>query len=569
MVGLTSTSDGKGYWLAGADGGVFSYGEARFFGSLGGHRLSAPVVAMAATPDGRGYWLAGADGGVFTYGNAGYFGSLGSQCLAAPIVGMAPTPDGRGYWLVAGDGGVFTYGDAPYLGSLGGRGLSGPIVAMAPTPDGRGYWLVGADGGVFTYGDARYLGSEAGDGLSAPVTGVAATPDGKGYWLVAGDGGVFTFGDARFGGGLGGTQVDSPVAAMAVSPTGAGYWLPLADGGLYSYGDARFLGSPEATRVAAQDAHLGHPHPPVAIFYYPWYANPRMNGVYRHWDEGDHRPPSDIGSDYYPARGTYSSSASRVVEAQMADIASAGIGEVISSWWGPGSFEDHRLPLVARAARAHGLRLAVHIEPYVGRTPTTVAAEIARLRRTYGVTDFYVYRADEFTADEWAGSLRGITGVRIFATGDPDALRSGALEDMARDGAFQGVYTYDPYSFSGTQLPGVCALARSRGLACAPSVAPGFDAVRATDNPRIRSRRDGTTYDTMWEGAIDATPDVVTITSYNEWHEGSQLEADTSRCLPSHYCYQSYAGAWGSTGASSAGAYLARTRYWTSRLHTG
>jgi len=30
---------------------------------------------MAATPDGMGYWLAAADGGVFSYGDAAFFGS--------------------------------------------------------------------------------------------------------------------------------------------------------------------------------------------------------------------------------------------------------------------------------------------------------------------------------------------------------------------------------------------------------------------------------------------------------------------------------------------------------------
>ena len=32
---------------------------------------------MAATPDGGGYWLVAADGGIFTYGDAGFYGSTG------------------------------------------------------------------------------------------------------------------------------------------------------------------------------------------------------------------------------------------------------------------------------------------------------------------------------------------------------------------------------------------------------------------------------------------------------------------------------------------------------------
>ena len=74
---------------------------------------------MAAGPGGGGYWLVAADGGIFAYGTAQFYGSAGSLRLNQPVVGMAATPDGGGYWLVAADGGIFTYGDAPFFGSTG------------------------------------------------------------------------------------------------------------------------------------------------------------------------------------------------------------------------------------------------------------------------------------------------------------------------------------------------------------------------------------------------------------------------------------------------------------------
>jgi hypothetical protein len=51
--------------------------------------LNAPVVGMASTPDGKGYWLVAADGGVFTFGDAAFYGSMGEVHLNAPVVGMA------------------------------------------------------------------------------------------------------------------------------------------------------------------------------------------------------------------------------------------------------------------------------------------------------------------------------------------------------------------------------------------------------------------------------------------------------------------------------------------------
>jgi hypothetical protein len=51
-----------------ADGGIFSFGDATFYGSTGGTPLNRPIVGMTAVPSGGvGYWLVAADGGVFPF----------------------------------------------------------------------------------------------------------------------------------------------------------------------------------------------------------------------------------------------------------------------------------------------------------------------------------------------------------------------------------------------------------------------------------------------------------------------------------------------------------------------
>jgi hypothetical protein len=216
LAGLTFPfgPSGRSYWEVASDGGIFTFGNATFHGSMGGTVLNKPVVGMASTPDGGGYWLVASDGGVFSFGDALFHGSMGGTVLNKPVVGMAATPDGRGYWEVASDGGVFSFGDALFHGSTGGTVLNKPVVGMAATPDGKGYWLVASDGGVFAFGDARFYGSMGGSVLNQPVVGMTATPDGLGYWLVAGDGGVFTFGDAGFHGSTGGTALNEPVVGI-------------------------------------------------------------------------------------------------------------------------------------------------------------------------------------------------------------------------------------------------------------------------------------------------------------------------------------------------------------------
>jgi ribosomal protein L24E len=198
--GMASTPDGKGYWLVGSDGGIFTFGDATFYGSTGATVLNKPIVGMASTPDGKGYWLVASDGGIFSFGDATFYGSTGNLVINKPIVGMASTPDGKGYWLVASDGGIFSFGDATFYGSTGNLVLNKPIVGMAASPDGNGYWLVASDGGIFTFGDATFDGSTGSIVLNKPIVGMAPTPDGKGYWLVGSDGGIFTFGDATFDG---------------------------------------------------------------------------------------------------------------------------------------------------------------------------------------------------------------------------------------------------------------------------------------------------------------------------------------------------------------------------------
>jgi len=163
-----------GYRMTAADGGVFTFGDTRFFGSTGGTVLNQPVVGAAHTPSDDGYWLVASDGGVFSFGNARFFGSTGDITLNKPIVGIAATPTGNGYWLVASDGGIFSFGDAAFFGSTGDITLNKPIVDMTVTETGGGYWLVASDGGIFSFGDAPFLGSTGGTRLNSPIVGIAA-----------------------------------------------------------------------------------------------------------------------------------------------------------------------------------------------------------------------------------------------------------------------------------------------------------------------------------------------------------------------------------------------------------
>jgi hypothetical protein len=254
-----------GYWLVGADGGIFSFGSAGFHGSTGNLVLQRPVVGITPTADRNGYWLVATDGGVFAFGDAGFYGSIpglgiapagsgAAQELNAPIVGMVPSTDDRGYFMVAADGGVFAFGDAQFEGSCPGiGGCSGSAVSVMPDATGHGYWLVTDTGFVYTFGDAASDGQpvDYNNGQPLPsgaITSAVRTPDGLGYWVLIADGFVLPFGDANLyqpthGDAYGAVTQTNPATAIFATGDKLGYWVASADGSVFDYGDAPADGS--------------------------------------------------------------------------------------------------------------------------------------------------------------------------------------------------------------------------------------------------------------------------------------------------------------------------------------
>jgi hypothetical protein len=238
-----------GYRFVAGDGGIFSFGNQSFCGSLGATWLAQGVVGMATTPDGGGYWLATADGAVYAFGDAHLYsggggllryGSVQGLPLGGPIVGIAATANGRGYWLVGADGSVYSFGDAANYGSMGGKPLNKPIVGMAADPRTGGYWLVSEDGGIFSF-HAPFYGSTGSIHLNKPIVGMADDTATGGYWFVAADGGIFSF-HAPFYGSTGSFHLSKPIVGMAVDAATGGYWLVGGDGGIFSF-HAHFYGS--------------------------------------------------------------------------------------------------------------------------------------------------------------------------------------------------------------------------------------------------------------------------------------------------------------------------------------
>ena len=149
-------ADGNGYWLVASDGGIFSYGDADFYGSTGAIRLNQPIVGMAPTTDGHGYWLVASDGGIFSFGDAAFYGSTGAIQLNQPIVGHGA--DRRRRRLLA--RGLRRRRSSP--SATPATTARRPAAVVRPRPHRRpaaaGYAVVTADGNATAFGPSTPAG---------------------------------------------------------------------------------------------------------------------------------------------------------------------------------------------------------------------------------------------------------------------------------------------------------------------------------------------------------------------------------------------------------------------------
>ncbi|MFB7273056.1 ThuA domain-containing protein [Streptomyces sp. NPDC056244] len=357
---------------------------------------------------------------------------------------------------------------------------------------------------------------------------------------------------------------------LAGTPTGPVFLTFTGGAGSLFDIDTFTLDRPAALDAPAKAALSNNVH----LFYYPWYGSPAKYGSYRHWQQGGRTPPQDIGADLYPKLGAYDSGDYTGAVAQhMKWVKQSGAGVIVYSWWGRGGYEDTLARGVLDAAQREGIKVAWHIEPYSGRTAASVVSDIQYLNATYGSHPAYYRDAEHNNRPAFYifESLR----ITDWAALDQVTQTNSVLAqttDTSKIAHFSGLYTYD--GIAGATAPGwkqAGDYARANGLIWAPSVAPGYiddRAVPGNTTPTL-GRANGATYDKEWNNALDpaigGSPTWVSVTSFNEWHEGSSIEPASS-APPGGFGYQTFSGAYGRTGADAENAYLDRTKYWVNQF---
>jgi glycoprotein endo-alpha-1,2-mannosidase len=352
--------------------------------------------------------------------------------------------------------------------------------------------------------------------------------------------------------------------------------------------------APSASAPAVSSASDSPPYTPspsplppsldVTAFFYTWYGSVTYDGAWRHWTQLGHKPPGDIASAFYPQIGPYASRDPQVMARQMQELRAARIGVISVSWWGQGEWDDQTLPALFAAASDAGIKIAFQLEPYSGQTAASVAADIRYLLQRYGQSPalyrvarptssdpstaarpvFYLFASSRLPVADLAAAIAGLR----HTENDPILLvHSPKAVSATRVGA-DGVYTYNAMA-NPADLAGLVADCRAANLICSPSVAPGFDNTQAVATGHVVvDRQSGARYDAMWQAVEDAGAEWVSITTFNEWHEGTQIEPAIDYAADSR-TYVGYTGAYGASPEEAPDAYLARTAYWIGKLPGG
>uniref|UniRef100_A0A8D0C8B8 Glycoprotein endo-alpha-1,2-mannosidase n=1 Tax=Salvator merianae TaxID=96440 RepID=A0A8D0C8B8_SALMN len=308
------------------------------------------------------------------------------------------------------------------------------------------------------------------------------------------------------------------------------------------------------------------------VFYYSWFGAPQFDGKYIHWNhpllthwdpkiagsypKGRHSPPEDIGSNFYPELGPYSSKDPSVIEAHMKQIRSAAIGVLALSWYPPGMADengeptDALVPMILDIAHKYKLKVTFHIEPYKDRDDRSMYSNVKYIIDKYGEHPafyrhkvstgrtfplFYIYDSYITIPEIWANLLT-VSGSQSIRNTPYDSLFIALLveekhkHDIHRSG-FDGIYTYFAtngfsYGSSHHNWPSLKAFCDTKNLLFIPSVGPGYidTSIRPWNSHNTRNRINGKYYETALSAAMLVRPEIISITSFNEWHEGTQIE---------------------------------------------
>jgi len=317
----------------------------------------------------------------------------------------------------------------------------------------------------------------------------------------------------------------------------------------YSLGLVLLAGAVRHAQASPQQSSQGHNavQRMVLTFYYPWYGvpdGPGGAGRTVHWGKIDEANKEIQASTNYPALGAYDSHDPEVIDKHCRWAKQAGIDALIVSWWGHGSYSDRAMEKILDGCRRHGLAACIYYETVPKpQTPDTAAQDIVRVLNKYGKHSAHLKVAGKPVVFVYGRALNqlSLTAWRKAIEQINQQYEDGvnAIGDQFSYGAarvFDGVHTYNTAGSLRGMSPDKAQrwaeqtyrswvqLADKAGKISAITVIPGYDDTKIRTPGLAVQRYDGKLYQVQWKQAIKADPHWVLITSFNEWHEGSEIE---------------------------------------------
>lgn len=260
------------------------------------------------------------------------------------------------------------------------------------------------------------------------------------------------------------------------------------------------------------------------IFYYIWYKNLDVDKKWSHWNHvvlphwqsqvnskypqiGSKFQPEndDIGANFFPERGLYSSSSENTTFEQFKELSSiAGVQVIVVSWWGisshdeQGDVTEELMPMLFKVAEKVGVKIIFHLEPYKDRTALSTLTDIKYIIDKYsnlpaffktenGKPMFYVYDSYLIKAEEWATILSPNGKNTIRGTKYDSVMISLYLdknsEKFILNSHFDGIYTYFAskgftYGSNPQNWKLINKWCKENGKIFIPCVGPGYDDTR-------------------------------------------------------------------------------------------
>jgi hypothetical protein len=295
----------------------------------------------------------------------------------------------------------------------------------------------------------------------------------------------------------------------------------------------------------------------IFAFYYPWYGNPQgPSRTWFHWGPvSRYELPTSV---HYPLLGIYDSHDPDIIAAHIAMAKDAGIDGFIVSWWGIGTFEDRAFQILLKVAENMNFKATIYyesIDPH--RRVTQVDWVVQELK--YIVTKYssspafmkigdrpvlFLYAVEGYGRDAgfWLKVRRELEQEvgTVYLTGDTqnpsfrdvfDGFHRHGSQNPVEMGKVYDVYK-DMFEF-GLRESGfedaVGKIMRGETINIQEKVRcftvhPGYDFTKVGRPELVLDRRGGSTYTEYWENALKQDADCVLVTSWNEWHEGTEIE---------------------------------------------